>query len=78
MLFDQNGDSMASYVLSNFVLDFLMGLTKIFSNFKIFNVQHGNEVQIGNVLAGDLTLTAEPLYHDGSSVVNAKYFISQG
>ncbi|KAI8145338.1 periplasmic binding protein-like I [Fennellomyces sp. T-0311] len=49
MLFDQNGDSMAS-------------------NFKIFNVQHGNEVQIGTVLAGDLTLTSQPFYHDGTSV----------
>ncbi|KAI9313078.1 hypothetical protein BX666DRAFT_731461 [Dichotomocladium elegans] len=35
-------------------------------NFKIYNIQHGEEVEIGHIIADDLTLTSAPLYHDGT------------
>ena len=40
------------------------------SNFRVYNIQQGKEIQIGAVLAGNLTLTSEPIYHDGTSVVS--------
>ncbi|KAI8376579.1 uncharacterized protein BYT42DRAFT_534211 [Radiomyces spectabilis] len=36
-------------------------------NFRVFNLQNGFQVEIGNILAGTLNLTALPMFHDGTT-----------
>lgn len=45
------------------------------SNFRVHNIQQGNQVQIGSITAGDLTLTSAPMYHDGTSTVNREFVL---
>lgn len=39
------------------------------ASFSLYNIQNGNQVKIGKYIAGELTLTSPPIYHDGSSTV---------
>ncbi|KAI9496049.1 periplasmic binding protein-like I [Zychaea mexicana] len=37
-------------------------------NFRVFNIQHGEDVQIGTIFAGELNLTSPPLYFNGGAM----------
>ncbi|OAD71510.1 hypothetical protein PHYBLDRAFT_187578 [Phycomyces blakesleeanus NRRL 1555(-)] len=39
-------------------------------NYRIYNLQHGNQAVIGQSVGGVLTLTSSPIYHDGTSKAN--------
>ncbi|ORZ15701.1 7 transmembrane sweet-taste receptor of 3 GCPR-domain-containing protein [Absidia repens] len=38
-------------------------------NYRIYNIQNGENVNIGNIVAGKLKITSSPIYHDGTANV---------
>ncbi|KAI8640133.1 hypothetical protein BD408DRAFT_445423 [Parasitella parasitica] len=38
-------------------------------NFKLYNLQNGSQIEIGNIIAGNMNLTSLPIYHDGTTKI---------
>lgn len=70
--FDSNGDRMLGYVAVSRIREYRVhSIDPNGSNFRIYNMQNGSNVEIGNLFAGKLNLAKPPIYHDGSTTVSA-------